>query len=71
VDVPDPDIFEALVKVLFSQRRKTLTNALKPFAATRGKDAAAMLREAGLDGRRRPETLDLAELARLIPRPVL
>jgi 16S rRNA (adenine1518-N6/adenine1519-N6)-dimethyltransferase len=68
VDVVDPESFEALVKAIFSQRRKTLSNALKPFAALRSKDAAAMLREAGLDGRRRPETLDLAELARLTPR---
>jgi 16S rRNA (adenine1518-N6/adenine1519-N6)-dimethyltransferase len=71
VDVPDPGSFEALVKALFSHRRKTLSNALKPFAAIRGRDAAAVLREAGLDGRRRPETLDLEELARLIPRAVL
>jgi 16S rRNA (adenine1518-N6/adenine1519-N6)-dimethyltransferase len=69
VDVSDTDSFEALVKAIFSQRRKTLSNALKPFAAIRGLDAAAMLREANLDGRRRPETLDLAELARLtLPR---
>jgi 16S rRNA (adenine1518-N6/adenine1519-N6)-dimethyltransferase len=68
VSVPDSDTFEALVKAIFSQRRKTVANALKPFAALRGMDPAAMLREAGLDGRRRPETLDLAELARLVPR---
>jgi 16S rRNA (adenine1518-N6/adenine1519-N6)-dimethyltransferase len=71
VNVPDPDTFEALVKAIFSQRRKTLANALKPFAALRGQDLAAMLREAGIDGRRRPETLDLEELARLIPHSVL
>jgi 16S rRNA (adenine1518-N6/adenine1519-N6)-dimethyltransferase len=68
VSVPDSDTFEALVKAIFSQRRKTVATALKPFAALRGMDPAAMLREAGLDGRRRPETLDLAELARLVPR---
>jgi 16S rRNA (adenine1518-N6/adenine1519-N6)-dimethyltransferase len=71
VNVPDPESFEALVKAIFSQRRKTLANALKPFAALRGQDPAAMLREAGIDGRRRPETLDLEELARLIPHSVL
>ena len=67
VDVGDADGFEALVKGIFSQRRKTLSNALKPVAARRGQDAAAMLRQAGIDGRRRPETLDLEELARLNP----
>jgi 16S rRNA (adenine1518-N6/adenine1519-N6)-dimethyltransferase len=70
VDVGDPDTFEALVKALFSQRRKTLSNALKPFAARWGQDAAAILRQAGIDGRRRPETLDLAELALLCGRGV-
>ena len=37
-------------------------NALKPFDAT----APAVLALAGIDGRRRPETLQLLELARLV-----
>ena len=42
----------------FTQRRKTLANALAGTAALpEGYDAAALLREAGIDGRRRPETL--------------
>lgn len=61
VRIADPARFERLVKRLFMQRRKTLANALKPVAA----DAASLLASAGIDGRRRPETLTLAELARL------
>lgn len=65
LEVGDEKVFEGLVKSIFTQRRKTLSNALKPFAAGRGGDAAAAIAAANLDGRRRPETLDLAELARL------
>lgn len=65
VDVGDPQAFETLVRALFLQRRKMLANALKPFADSRGLSAAEMLRDAGIDGRRRPETLTLAEMSRL------
>jgi 16S rRNA (adenine1518-N6/adenine1519-N6)-dimethyltransferase len=59
--VPDETRFAAMVKALFSQRRKMLANALKRFDPA-GPDVLA---RSGLDGRRRPETLDLDELARL------
>jgi 16S rRNA (adenine1518-N6/adenine1519-N6)-dimethyltransferase len=65
VPVEDARLLESLVKTIFTQRRKMLANALKPFAAARGLDAAAALAAAGLDGGRRPETLQLPELARL------
>jgi 16S rRNA (adenine1518-N6/adenine1519-N6)-dimethyltransferase len=65
VDVQNADVFEAAVKAIFSQRRKTLSNALRPLATSRGADAARLVAEAGIDGRRRPETLSLEELARL------
>jgi 16S rRNA (adenine1518-N6/adenine1519-N6)-dimethyltransferase len=61
----DARVIESLVKTVFTQRRKTLANALKPFAATQGVDAGAALEAAGLDGRRRPETVHLSEWARL------
>ncbi len=64
-DVHDADLFERLVRELFSHRRKTLLNALKPLASSRGADANQMLASAEIDGTRRPETLDLTELARL------
>lgn len=57
--------FEAMVRSMFTQRRKTLRNALEPFATTRGHQAADALSVAEIDPRRRPETLQLAELARL------
>lgn len=65
VSLPDLDLFEALVRTLFTQRRKTLANALRPFASARGLATGDVLARAELDARRRPETLELAELARL------
>jgi 16S rRNA (adenine1518-N6/adenine1519-N6)-dimethyltransferase len=59
--VSDEPAFERLVKALFSQRRKTLLNALKRFDPT----GAAVLAISGLDGRRRPETLQVTEIAGL------
>jgi 16S rRNA (adenine1518-N6/adenine1519-N6)-dimethyltransferase len=59
------EVFEGMVKSIFMQRRKMLANALARFAASHRVDAAAALTAAGLDGRRRPETLDVAELAAL------
>ena len=61
VTIADLPLFERMVKALFSQRRKTLANALKRFDST----GLAVLALSGLDGRRRPETLGLDELARL------
>jgi 16S rRNA (adenine1518-N6/adenine1519-N6)-dimethyltransferase len=54
-----------LVRAVFTQRRKTLANALAPLAATRGVTATEALHAAGIDPRRRPETLTLADAARL------
>jgi 16S rRNA (adenine1518-N6/adenine1519-N6)-dimethyltransferase len=65
VAIGDPPLFEGLVKSIFTQRRKTLSNALKPFASARGRNAASVIAVADIEGRRRPETLNLQELARL------
>lgn len=59
--VPDVALFERLVKALFMQRRKTLLNALKRFDST----APAVLTLADIDPQRRPDTLQVAEIARL------
>lgn len=59
--IPDEALFEQMVQALFNQRRKTILNALKPF----DRSAGAVLALAGLDPRRRAETLQLTELARL------
>lgn len=61
VRIVDEPLFERMVKAMFGQRRKTLANALKGFDRT----APAVLALAGIDGRRRPETLQLEEIARL------
>jgi 16S rRNA (adenine1518-N6/adenine1519-N6)-dimethyltransferase len=61
IRLSDEKIFEKLVRTMFQQRRKTLVNALKGLHAKAGEIVAG----AGLDGRRRPETLQVAEIARL------
>jgi 16S rRNA (adenine1518-N6/adenine1519-N6)-dimethyltransferase len=60
-----PSIFAGLVQAAFNQRRKTLANAVKPFAVAVKVPLPDALAKAGLDGRRRPETLALAEWIRL------
>jgi 16S rRNA (adenine1518-N6/adenine1519-N6)-dimethyltransferase len=61
VRIVDELIFQEVVKAAFMQRRKMLSNALKHFDPT----APAVLALAGIDGKRRPETLTLAEFAKL------
>jgi 16S rRNA (adenine1518-N6/adenine1519-N6)-dimethyltransferase len=65
VEIPDARQFEAMVRSMFTQRRKTLANALRPYAETRGRHSSDALATAGIDPARRPETLQLEELARL------
>jgi 16S rRNA (adenine1518-N6/adenine1519-N6)-dimethyltransferase len=65
VEIADVDVFTRMVRTMFTQRRKTSGNALKPFGVERGIDAAKALADAGIDPMRRPETLQLAELAAL------
>lgn len=57
--------FEALVRAIFTQRRKTIANALRPFAEARGIDPRDAIARAALDGTRRPEALQITDLARL------
>ena len=68
VAIGDERQFDAMVRSMFTQRRKTLANALAAFAEGRGQRAADVLRAAGIDPRRRPETLTLEELALLAAR---
>jgi 16S rRNA (adenine1518-N6/adenine1519-N6)-dimethyltransferase len=65
VTLTDPDRFTRLVRSVFTQRRKTIANALKTFAGETGQSAGEMLTSAGIDPQRRPETLELAEFADL------
>jgi 16S rRNA (adenine1518-N6/adenine1519-N6)-dimethyltransferase len=78
--VRDPQLFERIVQAVFTRRRKTLANALRAFqpgeqqssrleaqgsGLPRQPSPAAALDRAGIDGRRRPETLTIDEFARL------
>jgi 16S rRNA (adenine1518-N6/adenine1519-N6)-dimethyltransferase len=63
--VTDPELLVEIVRSVFTQRRKTMSNALEPLASARGKDARAILAAAGLEPRRRPETFTLTEYATL------
>lgn len=65
VQIGDQDLFVRMVRTMFTQRRKTIGNALKPFGAERGVEPMEALAAVGIDPKRRPETLDLAEMARL------
>ena len=66
VPLADERTFARLVKAAFAQRRKTLANALLAAGPTLGAvPAAAALDAAGIDGRRRAETVTLEEFARL------
>ncbi|MCC7008887.1 MAG: ribosomal RNA small subunit methyltransferase A [Acidobacteria bacterium] len=62
VRIVNERMFEQVVKAMFSKRRKTLANALKACSPT----APAALAQAGVDPRRRAETLSLDEIARIV-----
>ena len=62
VRIADQDVFDRLVRTMFSLRRKTLNNVLKAYDPA----GPAVLAIAKIDGMRRPETLSLAELAHLV-----
>lgn len=73
VTVDDEKLFFRIVKTAFSQRRKTLANSLKPIIKSPlppfSKEGQGGIKEilllAGIDPRRRSETLNLEEFARL------
>ena len=66
VAVSDKPFFAALVRQMFTQRRKTGLNALRPFAdALEVGPAEAVFERARVDPRRRPGELTLSELADL------
>jgi 16S rRNA (adenine1518-N6/adenine1519-N6)-dimethyltransferase len=65
---PEPSdmlAFRKLVQTVFTRRRKTLENALLAFAPDGRPSVQKALNAAELDGRRRPETLDIVEFVRL------
>lgn len=64
-ELKDRRLFERMVRSMFTQRRKTVANALGAFAAEIGVDPIQALAKVGIDPRRRPETLEVIETARL------
>jgi 16S rRNA A1518/A1519 N6-dimethyltransferase RsmA/KsgA/DIM1 with predicted DNA glycosylase/AP lyase activity len=54
-----------MVQAIFTRRRKTLENALLAFRPGDRPIITAALQQCAIDGRRRPETLDIPELVRL------
>ena len=65
VDVPDEKTFFKVVAAAFSVRRKMLTNSLKNMGGLTGEQVKAWMEKAGIDGKRRAETLTLEEFAAL------
>ena len=65
VEVGDQALFERVVKAAFAMRRKTLWNCLKSADLIDPARLEEVLVACGIDGRRRGETLDLEEFARL------
>jgi len=63
--VADPVRFRRLVKAGFAQRRKVLANALAAGRIAPGEELASALGRAGIDARRRGETLTVEEWAAL------
>lgn len=61
-EVESRETFAKLVQAAFGRRRKTLSNALAAFHPDRA-FIQAVLAQAGVDGKRRPETLDITEFA--------
>lgn len=72
-DVRSAADLRGVVRAAFGMRRKMLGNALAPLARERGLgDGVELCRAAGVDSRRRGETLDLPEFAALanaLPQP--
>jgi 16S rRNA (adenine1518-N6/adenine1519-N6)-dimethyltransferase len=61
----DRQAFRGLVQAVFTRRRKTLENALLAYAPDARQSVRRVLESAGIDGQRRPETLEIAEFVRL------
>lgn len=65
VDVPDDKIFFRVVRAGFSMKRKQLKNSLSGGLGIKSKIAGTYLEEAGIEPKRRAETLSLEEWAAL------
>jgi 16S rRNA (adenine1518-N6/adenine1519-N6)-dimethyltransferase len=63
--VVDLAVFTAMTQAMFTRRRKTIANALLAFSPPAGIPPDQALAAAAIDPQRRPETLAIAEIARL------
>lgn len=61
VSAKDEELFFRVVRTAFSQRRKTLSNSLKPF----GPAVRDVLARAEIEPQRRPETLSIEEFKKI------
>jgi 16S rRNA (adenine1518-N6/adenine1519-N6)-dimethyltransferase len=61
--IEDENFFASFIKTLFSQRRKTLKNAIKSAGNFHPEFIARIFVEGGIDPKNRPETLTLKEFA--------
>ncbi len=66
VPMEDPDEFFRVVRAGFSQRRKQLHNALSAGLHLPSAAVKARLREAGVDSRRRAQSLSIQEWAKIV-----
>jgi 16S rRNA (adenine1518-N6/adenine1519-N6)-dimethyltransferase len=66
VEVRDVETFFRVVRAGFGQKRKQIKNSLAAGLGLSGDEAAAALARAGIDPRRRAQTLSLAEWAGLV-----
>jgi 16S rRNA (adenine1518-N6/adenine1519-N6)-dimethyltransferase len=64
-EVDHPALLIEIVRSVFTQRRKTMANALAPFATARGANARELLTRADVNPQARPEVLTLNDYARL------
>ncbi|QGU93900.1 16S rRNA (adenine(1518)-N(6)/adenine(1519)-N(6))-dimethyltransferase RsmA [Clostridium bovifaecis] len=65
VQVRDKDLFFKVVRQSFNMRRKTLRNAVKSLGMLDSEEMEKAFKEAGIDPKRRGETLSLQEFANL------
>lgn len=63
--VRDEQMFAAITQAMFTRRRKTLANALLAYDAGAALPPVEAIHRAGLDPVQRPETLAIADIARL------
>lgn len=65
VKVKDEELFFKIVRQSFNMRRKTLRNAIKSLGDVAGDDIDKAFNDAGIDPRRRGETLSIEEFGKL------